>query len=91
MKQIAAVEHGNNLHTLGQDVIVELFHLLVNRFERGAFFGPLAHQHAALDDVRLIHDDAVGTMIGSSPVSYTHLDVYKRQDPGNDHPLPVPR
>ena len=68
MKQIAAVEHGNDLHTLGQDVIVELFHLLVNRFERGAFFGPLAHQHAALDDVRLIHDDAVGTMIGSSHV-----------------------
>src|SRR5271165_4315695 len=49
MKQIAAVEHGDDLHTLGQDVIVELVHLLVNPFDRRAFFGPLAHQHAALD------------------------------------------
>ena len=68
MKQIAAVEHGNDLHALGQDVIVELVHLLVNPFERGAFFGPLAHQHAALDDVGLIHNDAVRTMIGSGHV-----------------------
>src|SRR6202167_5082057 len=68
MKQIAAVEHGNDLHTLGQDVIVELVHLVVNPFERGAFFGPLAHQHAALDDVGLIDNDAVRTMIGSGHV-----------------------
>src|SRR5208282_6643231 len=68
MKQIAAVEHGNDLHTLGQDVIVELVHLLVNLFKRGAFFGPLAHQHAALDHVRLIYNDAVRTMIGSGHV-----------------------
>src|ERR1700678_4797079 len=65
MKQIAAVEHGNDLHTLGKDVIVELVHLLMNPFDRGAFFGPLAHQHAALDDVGLIDNDAVRTMIGS--------------------------
>src|ERR1700691_2471571 len=65
MKQIAAVEHWNDLHTLGQDVIVELVHLLVNPFERGALFGPLAHQHAALDDVAVIDNDAVRTMIGS--------------------------
>src|ERR1700691_2326243 len=68
MEQIAAVEHGNDLHTLGQDVIVELVHLLVNPFERGAFFGPLAHQHAALDDVGLIDNDAVRTVIGSGHV-----------------------
>src|ERR1017187_9909540 len=49
MKQIAAVQHRNDFHTLGQDVIVKLIHLLVNTFERGAFFGPLAHQHDALD------------------------------------------
>src|ERR1700677_2469703 len=51
MKQIAAVEHGDHLHPLAEDVIVEFVHLLVNRFERGAFFGALAHQHAALDHV----------------------------------------
>src|SRR5271165_3628821 len=60
-KQIAAVEHGDDLHTLGQDVIVQLVHLLVNSFDRGTFFGPLAHQHAALDDVGLIDNDAVRT------------------------------
>src|ERR1035441_3576649 len=69
MKQIAAVEHGNDLHTVGQDVIVEIVHLLVNPVERGAFFGPLAHQHTALDDVGLIDNDAVRTMIGSGHVS----------------------
>src|SRR5580698_6734177 len=78
MKQIAAVEHGNDLHTFGQDVIVELVHLVVNPFERGAFFGPLAHQHAALDDVGLIYNDAVRTMIGSGhapqPDSGTPVD-----------------
>src|ERR1700691_3273086 len=68
MEQIAAVEHGNDLHTLGQDVVVELVHLLVNPFECGAFFGPLAHQDAALDDVGLIDNDAVRTMIGSGHV-----------------------
>src|SRR5580658_6588360 len=68
MKQIAAVEHGNDLHTLGQDVIVELFYLLVNPFQRGAFFGPLAHQHAALDNVGLIDYYAVRTMIGPGHV-----------------------
>src|SRR5580658_6003080 len=65
MKQVAAVEHGNDFHTFGQDVIVELVHLLVNPFERGAFFGTFAHQHAALDDVRLIDNRAVRTMVGS--------------------------
>src|ERR1700733_13685361 len=69
MKQIAAVEHRDDLHTLRQDVIVEFVHLLVNRFERRAFFGSLAHQHTALDDIGLIHDDAVQTMIGSRHVS----------------------
>src|ERR1017187_8702544 len=68
MKQIAAVEHGDDLHTLGQDVIVEFVHLLVNPFDRGAFFGPLAHQHSALDDVGLIYNDAVRAMIGSGHV-----------------------
>ncbi len=58
MKQVAAIEHGNYLHTLGQNAIVELVHFLVNRFERGAFLGPLAHQHAALDDVELIYNHA---------------------------------
>src|ERR1022692_4272004 len=68
MKQIAAVEHGNDLHTLGQDVIVEFVHLLVNPVERRTFLGPLAHQHAALNDVGLIYNDAVRTMIGSGHV-----------------------
>src|SRR5580692_9974129 len=68
MKQIAAVEHGNDLHTLGQDVIVELVNLVVNPFKRGAFFGPLAHQHAALDDVGLVYNDAILTMIRSGHV-----------------------
>src|SRR5208283_2478143 len=58
----------NDLHTLGQNVIVELLYLFVNPIERGAFFGPLAHQHAALDDVGLIYNNAVRTMIGSGHV-----------------------
>src|SRR5580658_4618844 len=65
MEQIAAIEHGNDLHTLGQNVIVELVHLFVNPIDRRAFFSPFAHQHAALDDVGLIYNDAVRTMIGS--------------------------
>src|SRR5580692_3867651 len=65
MKQIAAVEHGNNLHTRRQDVIVELVYLLVNPFDRWAFFRPFAHQHATLDDVGLIYNDAIRAMVGS--------------------------
>src|ERR1035438_2392757 len=45
MQQIATVQHGNDLHTLGQDVIVELLHLLMNPFERRAFFGPRSEEH----------------------------------------------
>src|ERR1017187_7087403 len=69
MQQIAAVQHRNDFHTLGQDVVVELLHLCMNPFERRAFFCPLAHQHTALDDVGLIDNDAVRTMIGSGHVS----------------------
>ena len=41
MKQIAAVQHGNDLHAFGQDAFVELLHLLVNRVERGPFLRAL--------------------------------------------------
>src|SRR5580658_9667603 len=82
MEQIAAIEHGNDLHTLGQNVIVELVHLFVNPIDRRAFFSPFAHQHAALDYVGLIYNDAVRTMIGSghapqpnsgAPVDYSYV------------------
>src|ERR1700733_7103967 len=59
MKQIAAVQHRNDFHTLGQDVVVELVHLFVNPVECRAFFGSLAHEHAGLDDVGLIDNDSV--------------------------------
>ena len=33
-----------------------------------------------LNDMALIHDeDGIGVLDGGKPVSYTHLDVYKRQ------------
>src|ERR1700742_4987875 len=59
MKQITAIEHRNDFHTLGQNVIIELVHLFVNPFNRRTFFSALAHQHAALNHVRLVYDDAV--------------------------------
>ena len=31
VQQIAAVQHGNDLHAFGQDAVVELVHFLVNR------------------------------------------------------------
>ncbi len=34
MKEIAAIQHGNDLDTGRQDAVVELIHLLVNRSER---------------------------------------------------------
>ena len=45
MKQIAAVQHGNDLHTGRQDAVVELVHLLVNGIERGLLFRAFSHQH----------------------------------------------
>ena len=42
MKQIAAVQHGNDLHAFGQDALVELFHLFVNPVERGPFLRALS-------------------------------------------------
>src|ERR1017187_1881279 len=73
MKEIAAIQHGDNLHTWGQDPVVELIHLLVNCLERCLLFGALAHQHDALDDIRLIDDAPVLHVVGASHMAQTDL------------------
>ena len=63
-KKIAAIQHGNDLHTLRQDALVELLHFLVNPVESWARVRALPQQHNALDDVVLIDDRAIGAMGG---------------------------
>src|SRR5579872_2734737 len=72
VKQIATIEHRNDLHPLRQNVIVQFLYLLVNSFQCGTLFGPFAHEHAALDNVRLIDNDAVRSVIRSGHVSETN-------------------
>jgi len=50
----------------------------------GGFSDPRAWMQKQLFDRRMVLlsgvlDDGVANSVGASPVSYTHLDVYKRQ------------
>ena len=69
MEKIAAVQHGNDLHTGGQEAVVELVDFIVNGVERGLFFGAFAHQHRALNYVGLVDDAPVLHVIGSCHVA----------------------
>src|ERR1700733_15316745 len=69
VKQVAAIQHGNNLHAGRQDAVVQLVHFLVNGVERGLLLGAFAHQHTTLNDVGLVDDAAVFHVIGSRHVT----------------------
>ena len=68
MKQIAAVEHADQLHTLDHDVIVELAYLLLNPLDRRIFFGALTHEHTTLANVGHIRNSALWATIGCAHV-----------------------
>ena len=42
MQQVCAVKHGNDLHVLRQDSVVEFIHLLMDRIQRRLRIGSLA-------------------------------------------------
>src|SRR5271157_3237237 len=46
MKEIAAVQHGNDLHARGQDAVVEFVHLLVNGQSVGSSSAPFRNNTA---------------------------------------------
>ena len=55
MDEVAAVEEGNNLDALGQNVAVQLLHLGLERFERRIGVRSLLQQDCALDYVRVVN------------------------------------
>ena len=69
MKQIAAIQHGDDLHAGRQDAVVQLVHLLVNGIERGLLLGAFAHQHGALNHIGLVDDAPVLHVVGSGHVA----------------------
>ena len=53
---------------------------MANFFEAGAAIDDLIRrQNLTEDETGLLHLTAEGRQAASTPVSYTHLDVYKRQ------------
>ncbi len=73
VQQVAAIQHGDHLHPLRQDTVVQLVDFLVNCVERGLFLGALPHQHAALDDIGLVDNAPVQQVVGPSHVAQTDL------------------
>src|SRR5580704_9598605 len=69
MQQVAAIQHGNDLDTFGQDPGIQLLYFLVDGVERGLLLGALEHQNDALDYVGLVDDDTIATMSGAGHVS----------------------
>src|SRR5271157_822422 len=65
VQQVSAVEHGNDLHALRQDGIVELFHLLMDRVQRGSGIGAFAQQRHALDDFWIVDDGPIRLVVRS--------------------------
>src|SRR5271166_3169944 len=73
MKEIAAVQHGNDLYARRQDAVVEFVHLFVNGLKRGLLFCTFPHQHCALDYIRLVDDAPVLHVVGSRHVAQPDL------------------
>ena len=71
MKQIAAIQHGNDLHARGQEAVVEFVYFLVNGVERGLLLCAFAHQHGALNNIGLVDDAPILHVIGSRHVAQT--------------------
>ena len=59
VQQVAAVDEGNDLDALGQNLIVQLLHLLVNAVERGLRVGALLQAQDAGDHVVVVDERAV--------------------------------
>ena len=72
-KEIAAVQHGHHCHAGGQDTVVELFHLVVDRLERSLLFSAFSHQDGSLDNIRLVNDVAILHVVRSGHVAQTDL------------------
>ncbi len=68
-QQIAAVEHGNDLHAGRQDAVIELVDFLVNGIECGLLFRAFAHAHHTLNDIRLIDNAPILQVVGSGHVA----------------------
>ena len=73
MQQIAAIQHGYDFHAGRQDAVVEFVDFLVNRLERRLLLGAFAHQHPALDDIRLVDDAPVLHVVGSGHMAQPDL------------------
>src|ERR1700731_1299700 len=50
----ATMREGHDPDAWGEDAVVQFLDFSVNGIERGLLLGALAHQHDALDDVRLV-------------------------------------
>ena len=53
----------------GRMPLLSCIHLLVNCLERRLLFRALAHQHDALDDIRLVDDAPILHVVGSGHVA----------------------
>src|SRR5258708_14103082 len=68
-EKMAAVQDGNDFPARRQNAVIKLVDFLVNGVESGLLFGSFAHQHDALDYIRLVDDSIVFHMVRSSHVA----------------------
>ena len=73
MKQITTVEEGNNLHSLGKDVVIDLLDPGLDSRERGACVGSFLQQHGAFHHVRCIDELAILVPVGLRYLTQAHL------------------
>ena len=72
-QQVAAVQHGHDLHARRQNAVVELVDFFVNGIQRGLLFCAFAHQHHALNDIGFIDNPPVLHVVGPGHVPQPDL------------------
>src|ERR1039458_3426618 len=77
VNQDAAVEERHNFHAGGQDVIVELVHLFMDRVEGFVGVGAFAKQHDAFHHVAVIDHFAIGAVDGLADLAEADLGALR--------------
>src|SRR5438132_2832403 len=84
MHKIAAVQKRDDLESRRQDIVIQLFDLLVNRRERFVGIRAFAQEDDAFHDVLIIQNHAVGPVNGSANLSKPYFwRLYDAADVSN--------
>jgi len=76
LQQVAAVQEGNDLDSLGKDVVVEFLDLVMDTDEHAVGVVALMQEDYALDDIAVVDELAVGAADGFADLAKADLGAF---------------